>query len=612
MKLSIVALLLPACWPLLAAAQEDAADLSQVIVTAARSPEELEAAIASVTLVTREDIDRLQPHSVTELLDGLVGLASASNGDLGKASSLFLRGTNSDHVLVLIDGIRIGSATTGTPAWEQLPVEQIDRIEIVRGPTSSLYGSDAIGGVVQIFTRHGAQGSADTPSFMVSGGSHGTYQTEIGDSGSVRNGWYNASASGLYTNGIPICVANAPVTADCYTTMPQQGYWSGSGVVNGGWRWDQASATLDFLRTEGDTRYDGNIYSADESRIAQQALGGSVTATPLPHLNVTLAAGQSQDRSQNYFGGLNDGFFDTRTDTVSLINELSLPASQRVLVGVDFEHDAVSSDTDYAVQSRNDTGAFGLYQGFAGRQELQLSARYDHNEQFGDHTTGSAQWAYRWDDGLRLTASYGTAFKAPTFNDLYYPFYGVPTLQPETSHSVEVGLSGHGSNIDWALNAYQTNIDDLIEYNPATFAPANIDSARIRGLETQLGATMRQWRAQLQLTLLDPRDTGVNDGELLPLRAQYTARLDLDRDLGVFSAGTTLFASGPRYNDPANTQRLGGYITLALRAAWRVAPRWELQLLLNNALNKDYETVLYYNQPGRSAYLTLRYVPVKS
>jgi vitamin B12 transporter len=175
-----------------------------------------------------------------------------------------------------------------------------------------------------------------------------------------------------------------------------------------------------------------------------------------------------------------------------------------------------------------------------------------------------------------------------------------------------MGLSGRSGSFTWAVNAYQTEISDLIEYNPVTFGADNIGRARIRGLETQLAAQLQEWRALLQVTLLDPRDIGVNYGELLPQRAQYTGRLDLDRRIGVFDVGATWFQSGPRYEDPANTGRMGGYGTLDVRADWRFQPHWELQALLKNALNRCYETVLYYNQPGRSAYLTLRYVPLQS
>jgi vitamin B12 transporter len=611
-KLAFVTALLAAGWPLISIAQEDIGERNQVIVSAARTSEPREDAIASVSVITRADIDRLQPHAVDELLTGLVGLSIASHGDLGKTTSVMIRGTNADHALVLIDGIKIGSATTGTAAWEHLPVEQIDHIEIIRGPTSSLYGSEALGGVVQIFTRHGLPGAPDVASFELSGGSHGTYQGEVGYSGSASRGWYNASVSGLYTDGIPICAANAPVTAACYTTNPQQGFWSGSAALNGGHQWANAAATVDFLGADGDTHFNGNIFSGDESRVVQQVIGGTFTLKPLTAWVLTLAAGQSLDRSEQYFNGTPDGFFNTRRDTLSWLNEFSLAPAQKFLLGTDFERDTIASDTNYAVQSRNDTGVFALYQWLYGHQELQLSQRYDHNQQFGGHYTGSAQWAYRWSDALRLTASFGTAFKAPTFNDLYFPFYGDPTLRPETSHSTEVGLNGDFRALSWAINAYQTQINDLIEFNPVTFGASNIDQARIRGLETQLATHLQDWRAQVQLTLLDPRDTGVNYGKLLPRRAQYTVRLDIDRDIGPLSLGATLFQSGARFEDPANTQRMGGYGTLDLRAAWHFRPRWALQALVKNALDRDYQTALYYNQPGRSAYLTLRYVPLQS
>ena len=610
MRPYFVAVLISAGWSCLAVAQEDVSGLNQVFVTASRTSEPLDAAIASVTVITRADIDRLQPLSVDELLNGLAGISIASNGDLGKTALVYVRGTNPDHVLVLIDGVKIGSVTTGTAAWEQLPVEQIDRIEIMRGPASSLYGSEAIGGVVQIFTRHSAPGAPTLPSLEISGGSHATYQGEAGYSGSAGNGWYNASASGLFTNGIPICVANAPMTAGCYTSSPQQGFWTGSAALSGGYRWDQATATLNFLEADGDTRYDGNIYSGDESRVAQQVLGGALHLQPLSMLDVTLSAGESQDRSQQYFSGSPDGYFNTERTTFSWLNQLLLASEQKLLIGTDFERDAIASDTDYALHSRNDTGAFALYQWFPGNQELQLSGRYDHNQQFGDHHTGSAQWAYRWSDALRLTATYGTAFKAPSFDDLYFPDFGNPTLRPETSQSAEVGINGSASVLTWALNAYQTQIDDLIEYNLVTFGAANIDRARIRGLETKLAGRLQDWQGQLQITLLDPRDVGIDYGDLLPRRARATARLDLDRDIGDASIGATLFESGPRFEDPANTQLLGGYGTLDVRAAWRFRSHWEVQALVKNVLNKDYETVLYYNQLGRSAYLTLRYLPL--
>jgi len=610
----MAALLSAVLVPLVASAQDDlfqGPSAGPVVVTASRIAEPLAAVVASVTIITRADIERLQPHSVLELLAGLQGVSVASNGDLGKTSAIFLRGTNSDHALVLIDGIKIGSATTGRAALEQLPVEQVERIEIVRGPRSSLYGSDAIGGIIQIFTKHSAPGTAGRFSFDLSGGSHDTWEAQAGYSGSSGPLWYNASASGLYTSGIPACASGAPATAPCYTAEPRQGYQSGSAAVSGGYQLSDATrVSVDWLRANGDTRYNGDIFSGNELHVVQQVAGVQVQTAPLARWEMSFAAGQSLDESAQIFDGSPDGFFDTRRETVSWLNDLRVAAAQNLLLGIDYEHDTIGSDTAYAVHSRGDTGAFASYRLTPGPVDLEVSARHDHNQQFGDHTTGAAAAGWRFMNDLRLTASWGTAFKAPTFNDLYFPFFGNPALRPEASRSAEVGLEGgFEPRMAWSINAYQTTIDDLVEYNPVTFAADNIDRARIRGVELHLATEVAGTRAQLYATWLDPRDRGTNQGTLLPRRAQESVRLDLDRAFGAFSAGTSLVVIGRRFDDPANTERLGGYTVLDLRAGWHFSPLWMLQAHLSNALNHDYETALFYNQPGFEAFLTLRYTP---
>ena len=603
-----------AALPLFACAQNDLTGVSSprpVVITASRVAEPVSAVLASVTLITRADIERLQPHSVLELLAGLAGVSVSSSGDLGKTAYLYVRGTNADHVLILIDGIRIGSATTGQAALEQLSVDQIERIEIVRGPRSSLYGSDAIGGIIQIFTRRSAPGDASRASFELTGGSHDTWQAQGGYSGSSGPLWYNASASGLYSSGIPLCVTGAPQTAPCYTTEPRQGFQSSSGAVSGGYQiGDATRVSFDWLRADGDTRYDGDIFSGDESHVVQQAAGLQLRTAPLPQWEMSFTAGQSLDESAQLFDAAPDGFFDTRRETLSWLNDLHRGTAQTLLLGADYERDTIGSSTGYAERSRADTGALAAYRLTPGRLDLELSARHDHNQQFGDRTTGAAAAAWRFADGLRLTASWGTAFKAPTFNDLYFPFYGNPVLRPETGRSTEIGLGGgFAQHMEWAINAYETTIDDLIEYNPVTFGADNIDRARIRGLELHLTTEIAGTQAQLNTTWLDPRDHGAHWGAVLPRRAEESARLDLDRDFAAFTAGTSLSVVGRRFEDPANTERLGGYTTFDLRAGWHFDPSWMLQARFSNALNRDYETVLYYNQPRFGAYLTLRYTP---
>ncbi|MDE2450000.1 MAG: TonB-dependent receptor, partial [Gammaproteobacteria bacterium] len=400
----------------------------------------------------------------------------------------------------------------------------------------------------------------------------------------------------------------------CYTTEPRQGYRSGSAAVSGGYQLSDATrVSVDWLRANGDTQYDGDIYSGNESRVVQQAAGIELQTAPLPRWRMSLTSGQSLDESAQLFDGAPDGFFDTRRETLSWLNDLRVATGQNLLLGVDYEQDTIGSGIDYAVRSRADTGAFGSYRFTPGRVDLEVSARHDHNQQFGDHTTGAAAAAWGLTDGLRLTASWGTAFKAPTFNDLFFPFFGNPALRPETSRSTEVGIEGDGeARTEWGVNAYETTVDDLIEYNPVTFAADNIDRARIRGVELHVATEIAGTHAQLYTTWLRPRDQGTNQGAVLPERAEESVRLDLDRDFGRFTAGTSLALVGRRFEDPANSERLGGYTTLDLRAGWHLSRLWLLQARISNALNRDYETVLYYDQPRFGAFLTLRFIPRSS
>jgi vitamin B12 transporter len=246
---------------------------------------------------------------------------------------------------------------------------------------------------------------------------------------------------------------------------------------------------------------------------------------------------------------------------------------------------------------------------------VQVSGRHDNNDSFGGHNTGAVAWGYHFDRGLLLSASYGSAFHAPTFDDMYYPpYFGVPTanpnLKPESSHSAELGLARQLDNWHWSIDAYQTRISDLITLNEA-YVPENVGSALIRGVEGQFGFNVDDWRVNAALTWLRPKDDSddANRGNRLPRRAGRTARVDVDRKLGAFNVGATFFASSKRYDDAANLRRLGGYATTDLRASLAFAPGWQVEAKLANAFDHDYETAYYYNQLGRVWYLTLRYTP---
>lgn len=584
--------------------------LDATVVTATRTARTVDETLASVTVITRVEIERRQAQSVQDLLRGVPGLSIANNGGPGKATSVFLRGTEADHVLVLIDGVKVGSATLGTAAFQDIPVELIERIEIVRGPRSSLYGSEAIGGVIQIFARKGR--GPVRPTFSIGAGRYGTYAASAGVSGGGERGWVAAHVTGLTTKGFNACDGKpAPGGAGCFTFEPDRdGYRNLAGSLRAGYRFENgAEADVHSLRSGGKNKFDGTL--VNESETVQQVLGGQLRFVPVTGWQVALAAGESRDESDNFKDGRFMSRFDTRRDSASLQNDIAIGATGLLTAGLDYQDDAISSTTTFTRTSRDNKGAFAQYQTSFQSHNLQVALRHDSNEQFGQYTTGSAAWGYTLAPKLRLFASYGTAFKAPTFNELFFPGFGNPNLGPETSRSIEFGVTGMSGAARGSLNAYETCVDDLIAFNAATFAPANIEQARIRGLEAVLAVIVAGWDVNTNLTLLDPknRSTGANNGKVLPRRAEQAVRVDLDRAFGRWRAGASVHAEGRRYDDLANTRRLGSYATLDLRAEYAPARSWLLQARLANLFDKEFETAAFFNQPRRSLFMTLRYQP---
>ncbi|MFC5743883.1 TonB-dependent vitamin B12 receptor [Dyella tabacisoli] len=599
-------------------AADAANDLTSVVVTATRTEQTQSSTLAAITVIDRSDIERLQPSSVQDLLRGTPGMSIANNGGPGKPTSLFLRGSEADHVLVLVDGIKIGSATLGLPAIQDIPVEQIERIEIVRGPFSSLYGSEAIGGVIQIFTRRPA--GAFVPNFSFGVGSYDTLRGSAGVAGRTAQAWYSLEASHDQTQGINACRGKPfPNGGGCYTYEPDRdGYRNNSLSLQGGYRFSDAwDADARVFRTEAHNKYDGT--SSNSSDSVSQVAGTRVHYKPSKALTFTLSLAQSVDLSDNYLNNVYTSTFNTRRNLGSLQADIGAGGGLYSL-GFDVQGDKVQSNTTYVVDHRVNRGWFGQWQQTFGSQSLQASVRRDDNSQFGGKNTGSLLWGWDFTQELRLTASYGTAFKAPTFNELYYPYYGKSTLRPESSRSFELGLRGTHSWGGWSLNAFQNKINDLIAYdntpNPPLYpygSANNIERARIRGVEATAHTTVAEWNVSGTATWLDPRNetNGSYHSNWLPRRAKQSGRIDADRQMGDLSFGGSIYVAGDRYDDLANNYRLGGYALTDLRVTYAMHKDWRLQLSANNVFNKHYETAAYYNQPGRNYMLTLRYQPAQ-
>ena len=593
------------------------------VVTATRTPQLRSETLAPTTVITRADIERLQARSVQELLQRSPGVSISNQGGDGKLTSLFLRGTESDQILVLVDGVRYGSATAGLAAFQDLPVAQIERIEIVRGPRSALYGSEAIGGVIQIFTRDGSEaGEGAKPYFSLSAGRYDTYEGQAGLSARSERAHYNVSLSATRTDGFDACSGRAPdpVTfaggAGCFTDNENDddGYDRVAGSLSAGYQFDSGlKLDLHVLRADGEADFDGFVNST-ETR--QQIYSVSAAYRPVQIWNTKLSVSRSYDESDNLSNGAFFNTFDTQRDSVSWQNDITVFGDDLITAGVDYRNERVSSTEAFKESSRYNLGGFLQYLAVLGDHQLQAAVRDDENEQFGNQFTGNAGYGWSFLPGYKLTLSYGTAFKAPTFNDLYFPdFPGFPPasnpdLEPEESESYEIGLLGEQAWGRWSLHAYETNIDDLIALD-ANFTPFNVNEARIRGVELGLGTEVKQWLVNLSGTWLDARDrsNGANTGNDLARRPDWSAQLDIDRPIRWFSLGGSIYTASAAFDDPANTISLDPYVLLDLRGEVRVSDAWRVQAKLANLLDEDYETAAFFNQPGRSLFITLRYQP---
>lgn len=599
-----------ACLSLSLQAADAPAKMETTLVTATRTPVAMSSVLQPVTVITADDIQRLQAVSLMDVLRGNAGVTVVNNGGPGKNTSVFLRGMEADQLLVLVDGVKMGSATVGGAAFQDIPVELIDRIEIVRGPRSGLYGSEAMGGVIQVFTKQGGEGVK--PSFSVTAGTHDTTRVHAGVSGGDGKLWYNANAGYENTGGFNSCRLN---TTGSFTCMPGEyepdddGYRNVSGSFAMGYRIDEKTdVAVNWLRTEGDNEYDGSY--ANESETSQTVYGAKVRFAPADFWQVSVSGGYNEDASDDFWNGLFVSRFVTERQTGAWQNDFQLAKDHLLTIGGDYQNDRVDSNTPFAVDSRKNTAGFIQYQGGLSFVDVQASLRQDDNEQFGHHDTGSFALGFGLAEGLRLVTSYGTAFKAPTFNELYYPFFGNPNLKPEDSESVEISLKGEEAWGHWEANVFQTDIDDLIAYDSTIFLPNNIDEARIRGVEGVIGFQYDGWFINTALTLLEPEiGSGVNEGNTLPRRAEQSLRVDVDKDFGRWSLGGSVVGERHRWDDLANTRDLGGYATVDLRAEYALSDDWRVQVRAENLFNKEYETAEFYPQPGQAFYLTVRYQP---
>lgn len=588
--------------------------LEQVVVTAARVEQPVSEVIGSVSVITREEIQRRLAQSTQDLLRGETGVNVVNNGGFGKLSNVFLRGADSEQVLVLVDGVRVGSATSGTTAFEFIPVDQIERIEIVRGPRSSLYGADAIGGVIQIFTR-----KANGVSASVGAGSHDTFDAAAGFGHAGENAWFSVSGGYLESAGYNSCRGTPfPPGGGCFTIEPDDdAYDRASGSARAGYAFGKrGEVEASALYATGKTEFDGDF--SNVSDYTQQVLTLRGRVQPSERWSLSLLVGDARDERTSFYDDpftsaplIDADRFDTERRSASVQSDMELARGHSFTVGLDYLEDRIESTTPFGETSRDNVGVFAQHQATFGSHRLLLSARRDDNEQFGGYTTGSVGWRYAVSPSLALTAAWGSAFGAPTFNDLYYPGFSNPELDPEEARTHEIGAQGVAGALRWSVAAYENRIDDLIVYDANIFAPNNLHDARVRGLELDASIALRAWSIGLGYSVIDPRNRtpGEFHDNILPRRARHSGHFDASRSFGPLDARVRVTAESSRYDDLANTRRVGGYAVVDLIADYAINDEWTLQGKVGNALDREYQTVRLYNQDDRTFFVALRYAP---
>ena len=583
--------------------------LPDTVITASRVAQRAQDALPDVSLITRADIDRSQAKDIPSLLQQLAGMEVTQSGGMGGVATLFMRGAESRHALVLVDGLPMNNLNFNLAALEHLPLSGIERIEVVRGNVSSLYGSAALGGVIQIFTRQNSGDGLKGPWLEASGqvGSESFRSAQVSAGQKWASGFgLNAATEKVQTQGF-----NAINPLQRPGTNPDRdGYNRQSNALHLSQEFEGARMGLMVRETKASVQYDsqyGPATQADESRsiLRSALLNTSFKATS--NLQLDASVGQQEDKLDATLTAY-PYFVNSKSKTSALGAVWTLWPQHSLTAGYENTRQQITSDTEYNPTHRTlDSWRVG-YQGKLEQQQWQLNVRQDQYSDFGNANTWYAGYAYVLTPEWRVKASASTGFMAPTFNDLYYPWGGNPRLKPEQARSNEVGLQYTQAAWNWRLTAFENRYTDLID-NDVNFTRTNISKAKNQGVEmalagqwTMAGVGAQQWR--LSLTSQDPQNETTHTA--LARRAKTLVQAGLNQKLANWDAGVQLRYVGARTDA---TQTLAAYTLLDLTTSRVLTPELRLNLRIENASNVNYQTIYGYNMPSRGLFVGLKWTP---
>lgn len=576
-----------------------------VVVSATRSELPITDVVADVTLVDRLAIDRMGVSSVSDVLERLPGVTINHNGGPASTTNVYLRGGENRFTAVFVDGVRIDSQSTGGASWNAVPLSQVDRIEVLRGPAAAVYGSDAIGGVVQIFTRQGEAGFF--PSVRVGIGSHNTREVNA----SLRGG----------EGAVDYAFGLGSERSDGFNAKPtgnpdKDGYRNESFSGRLGWKLTPAQKLeLTLLDNHQKAGYDGFAAGKDDqSRSHLQTVSLNWNGRWSDDWSTRVGFTRGTDR---YETTPSVYLTETQVDSWLLRNELRVGPG-RLTVDLERREDQLDNASTTPKTTDRHQNALAVGYGLrAGDHTLQANLRRDDDSEFGVNNTGSLAYGYALSKTLQLTASAGTAFRAPTLFQRF-SIYGTSDLKAETARNVEAGLRWQEGVSRASVVVYRNRVKDLINYvaGPGScingvgdFAGCygNTGRATYTGVTLAGGSKFGDVNLGASLDLMRPKNA--DTGLLLARRAKTQATLTADLPVGSWRLGGEVQHTGQRYNDAANKQALQAYTLLNLTASTDIARDWRLLARVDNATDKDYESVLGYATAGRTFYLGLSWTP---
>lgn len=594
------AMILSAAFPLASMAQSAPANtpqLKETVVTASRTQTRADDLVSEVVVLDRAAIEASTGRTLTEVLTRSAGVQMSANGGAGKTSGVFIRGTEARHTILLIDGVRYGLATAGAPSWDNIPLEMIERIEVLKGPASALYGSEAVGGVVQVFLRQGVKGFSPYAAATVGSNSFAEVSAGLlGGDGALKYaiGVQKTQDKGFSATNSKVAFGNYNPDHDGFKQDAVNA--SVAYQINAAWKVDAAA-----LYADGVNQYDDGPGRDARTAVRTQTLRAGLEGQVLSNWKTQLRMGQATDTSNAIEAAFLPSKFNTTQNQLTWQNDVDTPLGV-ALLGVERLTQKVDSSTPYDVTQRTVSSYFAGLNGTSGSHSWQANLRHDSNSQFGSSTTGFAGYGFKITPAWRVNASYGTSFVAPSFNQLYYPGYGNTQLQPEKGRNLDLGVTYSDNGQTVKLIHFDNKIRGFIT---STTTPANIPQARIDGWTLGYDGAFGAFNLRASADSLNPRNELT--GMLLPRRARNQLTLGADYRTGAWTVGGSLLNVGSRFDDVKNTVALNSYTTLDVYANYAISKDWQLQTKVNNLANKAYETAAGYNQAGRAVYVTLRY-----